>query len=32
MNFKLKGRRIHSTEEIQTESQDATKTLTQNDF
>ena len=30
--FKLKGRRFDSIDENQTESQDAMKTLTQNDF
>jgi transposase len=32
MKLKLKGRRFDSIEEIQTESQDVMKTLTQNDF
>jgi hypothetical protein len=32
MNWKLKGRRVESTEEIQAESQDVMKMLTQNDL
>jgi D-ribose pyranose/furanose isomerase RbsD len=32
MKLKLKGRRSESTEEIQAESQDVMKMLTQNDF
>jgi hypothetical protein len=32
MKLKLKRRRFDSTEEIQTESQNAMKTLTRNDF